>query len=59
MSGKFTQSAIYLMNALLYLKIQQAQTWHEGLEMILTLSLYTIFNLFLKKCKHMPSIEHA
>ena len=33
MSGKFTQSAINLMNALLYSWNQQPQAWDESLKM--------------------------
>ena len=35
MSGKFTQSTINLMNALLDSLNQQVQAWHEGLHIIL------------------------
>ena len=58
MSGKFIQSAINLMNALLYSQNQQPQAWHESLQNFLTLSLDSTSKV-LKKCNHIPGIEHA
>jgi hypothetical protein len=58
MSGKFIQSAINPMNALLYSQNQQPQAWHESLMIVLTLSFDSTFNV-LKICNHVLGVGHA
>ena len=43
MSGKFTQIAVNLKIALLYISDQQPQAWHDSLEM--TFNIVVRFNV--------------